>query len=98
MQNRIVKCLSVPCYYPGKENKCLKTCSGYGYGAGVGMGMLGHPLLTDGAHGSSPANDGDSIPLAMETGSEKDGILARPMTLPGISPKACPDTTLSILP
>lgn len=43
--------------------------------------MLGHSLLTDGAHGSSLANDGDSIPLAMETGSEKDGILARPMTL-----------------
>lgn len=64
----------------------------------MGMGMLGHPLLTDRTQGSSPASDGDSISLAMETGPEKDGILAKPMTLSGIFPKACPDTTLSIFP
>lgn len=87
MQNWLVKCLCFAIQtkkltYPGEGSKCLKMCSRYI--AGLGLGVLSHPLLTDGAHDSSPANDGDSIPLVMEIGSEKDGLWARPMDLSGI--------------
>lgn len=76
MQNWLVKCLCVAVQpkqltYPGRESKCLKTLLvlGWGYWA------------IHYTHDSGPAHDRDSIPLAMEIGSEKDGVLARPMDL-----------------